>query len=855
VFSASNSTTKIGEKEVVITLRDYLSVTVAVCATALSFTAAQAQEEPGSEVDEVVVTAQRREERAQEVPIAITAVSGEGLRERGITNLQDMQASVPSLVIGPNGQASRDVMSPTIRGQSASFQGGPGVVIYMNEVPLPAGFTLSTQGGPGNFIDLQSVQVLSGAQGTLFGRNTTGGAILLTPAKPTDAFEGSLSGSFGNYNMTEFQAVANIPLSDKLRVRLVGASRDRDGFTYDVNWNKDRDDQHWRMARGGVDVDLTDTISNYTLAYYGRSHSNGSGQIIQNFNTANFQVLDTIQNPPNSGNFAFDFCRTAGNCSYYDNLKAEQQARGVRQTAHGVDDFTEIRSWGVTNTTDVQLATSLKLRNIVSYAELETSYAADQDGTIAPVYDTGLTKESREFPRDAFKLVTEELQLQGGALDDMLTYTIGGFYSKQSPNGKMAAYAINVCSSKEASGYFSCGFGARSRSELEITNESKAAYAQGTLDLGVLTPTLNRVRLTAGYRHTWDSVEGSNTSFSYITAPGGMDYTPGSLALCSWKGAAGGGLTTDPQTVCKFGAKLKSDAPNWTVGVDYRPNDDLMLYAKVTRGYKAGGFNAYAVFENTRTFGPEYVTDYELGFKSDYNIGGMPTRLNVNGFYLDYSHIQRASSDRNIGTGGNGAVTLSTASAVVRGVEVDAMIRPTDALELGLSYSYTDAYYKSFIFDSTSGIQDCTATSPASPRVFGGADVTCRDLQYLSPNIVSVYGRLNFPVDDKYGEVSLFVNYNWTDTQQTNALFEETFPNGAVWEPGIRLPSFGLLNATLDWRNAMQSGLDVSLFATNLLDELYVISNSGAFSSIGGQSRIFGEPRMFGMRLRRQFGV
>ena len=139
-----------------------------------------------SGLSEIVVTAQRREERSQDVPIAITALSPDGLRERSVNDLQGLQNQVPSLLIQPNGQASRDVMAPAIRGQGASFQGAPGVVVYLNEVPLPAAFSLSQQGGPGNFVDLQSVQVLSGAQGTLFGRNTTGGAILLTTARPTD---------------------------------------------------------------------------------------------------------------------------------------------------------------------------------------------------------------------------------------------------------------------------------------------------------------------------------------------------------------------------------------------------------------------------------------------------------------------------------------------------------------------------------------------------------------------------------------------------------------------------------------------------------------------------------------------
>ena len=361
---------------------------------------------------EIIVTAQRREERAQDVPISITAVSAEGLRERSVTNLQGLQSQVPSLVIAPNGQASRDVMSPSIRGQSASFQGSPAVVVYMNEVPLPAGYTLSSQGGPGNFVDLQNVQVLSGVQGTLFGRNTTGGAILLTPAKPTDKLEGYLSGGFGNYNMTEFEAVLNVPVSDKLKVRLVGQARDRDGFTQDVVWNKDRDDQHTRMARVGVQFDPTENISNYTMAYYGYSRSNGSGSIAKGFNTDYFKYLDNL-NILYGGFLGYNFCNGGTDCSYYENLIADQDARGNRKTAHGVDDFAKIETWGITNTTDIDMTDNLKLRNIISYAELKSYYSNDQDGTIAPVYNTGTTIESRTAPRDWFKQFTEEVQLQG----------------------------------------------------------------------------------------------------------------------------------------------------------------------------------------------------------------------------------------------------------------------------------------------------------------------------------------------------------------------------------------------------------------------------------------------------------
>jgi iron complex outermembrane receptor protein len=121
---------------------------------AMAQTEAQPQANEANGISDIIVTANRRQERNQDVPIAITAFSPDRLEQQGIAKEQDLQASVPSLIVGPNGQGSRDAQSFTIRGQGATFQASPGVVVYMNEVPLPAGITLSQQGGPGNFVDL-----------------------------------------------------------------------------------------------------------------------------------------------------------------------------------------------------------------------------------------------------------------------------------------------------------------------------------------------------------------------------------------------------------------------------------------------------------------------------------------------------------------------------------------------------------------------------------------------------------------------------------------------------------------------------------------------------------------------------
>jgi iron complex outermembrane receptor protein len=796
---------------------------------------------------EIIVTANRREERAQDVPISLTVFSADNIKERSITQLQDIATSVPSLVVAPNGQASRDVQSPSIRGQSASFQGSPAVVLYFNEVPLPAGYTLSSQGGPGNFVDLQNMQVLAGAQGTLFGRNTTGGAILLTPAKPTDKLEGHLQVGFGNRNLKEAEVVLNLPINDKVRLRLVGSSRDRDGFTYDVNWNKDRDDQHWRMGRIGLWLQPFENVTNYTMGYYAASHSNGAGMIGQSVNTTG--LIAVARTPTPFGPLgaiapSFNFCGAAtgpADCSLYTNAVAKQKALGIRATAHSVDDFDRLSTGGITNTTDIDLNDNLKLRNIVSWSLIKEYYGQSASGLDIPLYDTGTTVDSRTAPRDWYKQVTEEVQLQGTALGKKLTYTVGGFYFNETPAGTMRGWAINVCAFATPTG---CPV---NESQIAVRNKSKALYGQATLDLGAFTPALDRLRLTAGYRYTWDTVSGTSASYNYVPLPGGGQFVTG----CAWKGGAVG----NPFVDCAFGATLESSAPNWTLGLDYRPDRNIMVYAKATRGYKAGGFNSYAVFDNTRTFGPERVTDYEVGFKSNYKVAGMPTTLNVNGFYMDYTNIQRAAGDYNLSTGGNGAITLNNASAVIKGLEVEWMIKPARFLELGGNYSHIESHYKSFVFNSNSGVYDCTATSASSPKAFVGANMTCRPLQYLSPNIVSAYGRVSLPVPDKIGDVSLYASYSWTDKQPTAPFSTETFKDGTPFEPGVLLPSYGLLSATLEWKNFFNMPLDLSVFGTNIGNKVYRISNTGVYQSIGAQGVIYGEPRMFGIRAKYRFGA
>jgi iron complex outermembrane receptor protein len=187
-------------------------------------------------LEEIVVTARRREENIQSVPIAITVVTPQAMQDNNVHTLQDIQMLVPSLTVSSGNAGSKDAANVTIRGQGWSSLGGgasTAVAMYLNEVPIVTDWAGLLAGGPGLFFDMENVQVLKGPQGTLFGRNTMGGAVLLQTARPTNEFGGHIQATYGNYNDREFDGAVNLPLvSDVLLARIAVNGQLRDGYTH-----------------------------------------------------------------------------------------------------------------------------------------------------------------------------------------------------------------------------------------------------------------------------------------------------------------------------------------------------------------------------------------------------------------------------------------------------------------------------------------------------------------------------------------------------------------------------------------------------------------------------------------------
>src|ERR1700733_1967522 len=264
-------------------------------------------------LEEIVVTARRKEEKLQSVPVAITAFTPAALQEDHIESASDLAHRVPALV---SSQETRGEQVVYLRGQGPNGgQGGaPGVVTYFSEVPFYAS-------GPGIYFDLDNLQVLRGPQGTLFGRNTTGGAVLFEPKRPTNNFEGYLQAQFGDYNLHAEEGAVNIPIiDDKLMVRAAFNIDQRDGFTHDYTTGKDLDNRDYWAFRLGVTWRPTDDLENYIVYDSLYSHTNGTGIELQAIN------------PSRTTAFAQTFCPVTGPCPLEEKFLAEQAAVGPRGT-------------------------------------------------------------------------------------------------------------------------------------------------------------------------------------------------------------------------------------------------------------------------------------------------------------------------------------------------------------------------------------------------------------------------------------------------------------------------------------------------------------------------------------------
>ncbi len=770
--------------------------------------AAAASDESGqsarSEIEEVMVTARRRDESLANVPIAVSAIGGEQLNERQVRTDSDLQLAVPGLTIRQT--QGNNSLTYSIRGQSAdTFSGSPSAVIaYMNEVPL-------TIGSASSFYDLASVQALKGPQGTLFGRNATGGAVLYTSAKPSIESEAMLKARVGNFNLRELEGMVNIPLvGDTVLLRIAANALERDGYIDNLYNGDELGELDRQSGRVSLSFAPNDRYQNTTVAQYSRIGGTNTGA---SYTYSVYSCGDTNNGVPLNCGAGLLFGPSLDSISYAgawnDYLAAhpkayapgliayvdEQRRMGPYKTRHAGDANHDGRDWLISNTTTFEISDTLSLKNILGASHSSTDSEQPQSG--AP-FVTILTanaaagQSGNELVVDSF---SEEFQLQGTAFNERLDYIVGVYLQRMTSDTLWPQTYFDVAPVIQPA-YVTNAF--------SISNETDALYAQGSYDLAGLTG-VESLTLTAGLRYTWERVEIEQLDEATYTA-------------------------TLPNQKSHF------HDPSWELGLEYQASDSTLAYLKTRGSFRSGGFNGAAPPVNANATGggnefeSEHVKDIELGFKFRGSVADMPAMLNIALYQQWVDDVQRVEFPDPDGPGGLAsiAVTANVPEEVVKGVEVEASILPVSWLELGLSGAFTDAEF-------TDGKINLFGT----PYSYGPVGDT--------PESSGVaYVQINVPTSDTIGQISI--------RSEVYAQSAQYFSNAAdSVAPGTKLPSYELVNARLSWEAIMGSPFNAALFGKNLADEEYFAGGMTLAAALGHNAAAVGEPRTFGMEVSYQF--
>jgi iron complex outermembrane recepter protein len=809
-------------------------------------------------LEEIIVTARRFQERVQDVPISMTVFKQERLDDLNVISAVDLANVTPSLAA--NASFGSENASLSIRGFSQVLDTAPSVGIYFADVVVPRGATQGTGTRdvllPGSMFDLQNVQVLKGPQGTLFGRNTTGGAVLLVPQKPTENLEGYVEGSVGNYDMRRLQGMLNIPLADSVRLRIAADSQQRDGYLDNISptGSSDFEDLDYWAVRAGLTWDLTDNLENYTIASYYESDTNGTLTKLIDCDPTGYDPVDIVQGLPNF----------IGGLSCGQLAGEQERGADYHDVQTPVDGKSHIEQWQLINTTTWNVNETLTLKNIASYAEYENTQKTPLFGTYWQVDDlpppypsiffrgvpqifTAINPAPGKISADQ-STYTEELQLQGSMQDNRIIYQAGVYFEWSDPESTVGNQSPTLVSCTDLAALdcidpLGSAFSALTGDAIQIGQvglggaetefRNQGVYAQSTYSF------TEQWSLTAGIRYTWDEQK-SKTSHTTTLFPVTPPYVGDPVEGCT---------DAETQPSCEQSLKTDSDKPTWLIGLDYFPNDDILLYAKYSRGYRAGGIVNRAP-SDYRTFDPEELDNYELGIKTSFD-GVISGTFNVGAFYNELTDQQlqigfSAGVDEQGNTSGVAPTTgiANAGESRIYGAEVEASVIPLEGLVVNLSYTWLDTEIRE--------IEDIETTDPLYQA--DNAQIEPGSPVWQSPDHqLTLSTDYTLPLDHSLGRISLGLTYVYIDEQLTTYVYENPEVLAIYGENLGKLPSIDLVNANINWTGVAGLPVDLAIFGTNLTDEEYYGFVPGLGAN-GLETAVLGQPRMYGLRLRYRFG-
>lgn len=620
---------------------------------------ATSDDEQKDGLTDIVVTAQRRSENVQDVPIAISAFSSDQLRAAGISSALDIGQLVPNL-IAQNNTGLGSANAYFLRGLGntetiATFD--PPVGTYVDDI------FLSRQNANNlALFDVDRVEVLRGPQGTLFGRNTTGGAINIILRQPGKEFGGYLEGGYGAYNKRLVRGSVDLPVADSFQVKVSGYWQNDDGYTIN-NITRERlnDDDGWGV-RLGLHGDLS-SRARWNASY---AYIQADGENILNFDC-------DPANPANcNGRFSSTGLSSVPGAANFAGL-------GItgRKAGYGLGNRTGTNL--VTSNLAIDLARDTTVSFITGFVNQSQQYALDFfDGRSGPTVANPLPAV-RGFARGAFTILndgkvdqfSQEIKLNGKLGADLIEYVAGFYYLREDNTTDFAdLFALSATTTLV--------LGDRT---LKNSTQAFAGYAQGDLNI------TERLKLTAGIRYT-DETKTLNFSDN---RPLCAVATPPATCLFDSNFFVNANGTSVPVTV-PIPRTLRTK--QWTprFAASYKLDNEILLYASATRGFKSGGWNARGTTPSAvLPFDPETVWSYEGGIKSEFF--NRRLRANITVYHADVSNLQTPSGIVNPNTGAISFVTRNFADYQNTGVEAEFTVVPTRGLNLYTNVGYQNDGY------------------------------------------------------------------------------------------------------------------------------------------------------------------
>jgi iron complex outermembrane recepter protein len=776
--------------------------TVTPGATPPSAVASAPATAPSEQLQQVVVTATRRQQRLQDTPIAITVLDAKTLVQSGAADLVDVARIAPNVDLSAGGGGSGGSFNTQayIRGVGQSdwlITTDPGVGVYIDGVFFPR-----ATGALLDLLDIARVEVLRGPQGTLFGRNTIGGAISIVTARPTGEPGGQVEGTIGNYARREFKGYADLPFSDTVQTRVSMAYKKADGFVDRVLAGDRlggidslvaRARTTWQISPA-VELDFSidgtrkrdDSVAQYT------PRVQTSGNLYPLWSAV---AQPVINRPP--GSTGIDtFLAASGNAGAVANPGTPLQS-----TATGPN-IGELDMGGLAATLTWDISRDLQFKSISAWRGFNSTFGRDGDNSPVQYIATLQNVKQRQF--------SQELQLLGNALDNRLRW-VGGLYFFN----ERASDRNDV---KLASGLFA---------GLETLPGAVVPLAPGVIcppPPGVLAPcaggagnpintlfdldfdVFNRIKTKsyAGFAHStfsaserWDVVLGArytNDDKEYFLAHNRVNA---------------GVPLIPPTTVTR---KDNNFSPK--LGLNYKVSTGTLLYASFGKGFKSGGFNGRPTTEaEVQSFGPEQVTSYEIGAKNEFL--DRRVRLNAALFSNRYSDIQLSSVQADA-TNNLVLVIENAGQARMNGAEIELQARPATGWQFDLSLGFLDARFT---------------------RLAPGASVTLDSKLPRTPRWTAAVGSsYTFGLGGSGMQLTLRGDASYRSDSFTNT--ENT--------PELMQPAYSLLSARAV---LTRSGgpWTLSAHVTNLTDKRYIVGGVQALSSFGQIEAVLGRPREWGL--------